>query len=45
MLGPGNNIPDEQMPRMNLPQSVDGERLDPIGAVVALGLIAIIMAM
>ncbi|XP_075990740.1 uncharacterized protein LOC142986246 isoform X3 [Anticarsia gemmatalis] len=43
ILGSGNNIRAEQTPRVNVPQSVDGERRDPvgarlnIGAVVALG--------
>uniref|UniRef100_A0A2A4J811 Sushi, von Willebrand factor type A, EGF and pentraxin domain-containing protein 1 n=1 Tax=Heliothis virescens TaxID=7102 RepID=A0A2A4J811_HELVI len=43
ILGNGNNIRAEQTPRVNVPQPVDGERRDPvgarlnIGAVVALG--------
>ncbi|CAB3226423.1 unnamed protein product [Arctia plantaginis] len=43
ILGTGNNIRAEQTPRVNVPQPVDGERRDPvgarlnIGAVVALG--------
>nr|XP_049694571.1 uncharacterized protein LOC110382350 isoform X3 [Helicoverpa armigera]XP_049694575.1 uncharacterized protein LOC110382350 isoform X3 [Helicoverpa armigera] len=43
IVGNGNNIRAEQTPRVNVPQPVDGERRDPvgarlnIGAVVALG--------
>lgn len=43
ILSSGNNIRAEQTPRVNIPQSVDGERREPvgarlnIGAVVALG--------
>ncbi|XP_022832640.1 CUB and sushi domain-containing protein 3 isoform X1 [Spodoptera litura] len=43
IVGSGNNIRAEQTPRVNVPQPVDGERRDPvgarlnIGAVVALG--------
>ncbi|XP_026741573.1 CUB and sushi domain-containing protein 3 isoform X1 [Trichoplusia ni] len=43
IVGSGNNIRAEQTPRVNIPQPVDGERRDPvgarfnIGAVVALG--------
>ncbi|XP_063372812.1 seizure protein 6 homolog [Cydia amplana] len=37
ILGSGNNIRAEQTPRVNVPQSVDGERRETVGARLNLG--------